>query len=86
MNWWKKTDQEQAESIAAIMEKHMTELRAELRTSAPGKMEERVAELEVKMAKLWNALLEVKPGTGKEGLTKLGRRFGGKTGIMNSTR
>ncbi len=39
----------------------------------------RVAELELKMAKLWSLLLETSQATGKEKLTKFGRRFGGKS-------
>lgn len=36
----------------------------------------RVAELELKMSKLWNMLLETTP-TGKDKLTRFGRKFGG---------
>lgn len=39
----------------------------------------RVAELEVKMAKLWSLLMEVSQSTGKEKLSRFGRRFGGKS-------
>jgi hypothetical protein len=42
----------------------------------PEKHEERIAELEVKMSKLWMLLTEVSP-TGKERLSKYGRKFGG---------
>lgn len=38
----------------------------------------RVAELEVKMAKLWGMLTTVTP-TGEEKLSKTGKRFGGKS-------
>lgn len=48
----------------------------------PDKLEkdayERLADLEVKMAKLWSMLTEVNPITNKEKLSKFGRRFGGK--------
>ncbi len=47
----------------------------------PDKLEkdayERIADLEIKMAKLWNALLETTP-TGKTKLTRFGRMFGGQ--------
>lgn len=39
----------------------------------------RIAELELKMSKLWNMLIEISPTTGKEKLTKFGRKFGGKS-------
>ena len=42
----------------------------------PQNHEERIAELEIKIAKLWSLLIEVTP-TGKERLSKFGRRFGG---------
>jgi hypothetical protein len=42
----------------------------------PVNHEERIAELEIKMAKLWNLLLE-KSLKGEDKLTKFGRRFGG---------
>jgi peptidoglycan hydrolase CwlO-like protein len=38
----------------------------------------RIADLEVKMAKLWALLVETTP-MGKEKLSKFGRRFGGKS-------
>jgi len=38
----------------------------------------RVAELEVKMAKLWTMLTTVTPN-GQEKLSKVGKRFGGKS-------
>jgi len=41
----------------------------------PEKHEERIAELEVKIAKLWSMLTEIS-ATGKEKLSKHGRRFG----------
>ena len=40
--------------------------------------EERIAELEIKMSKLWSMLTEISP-TGKERLNKQGRMFGGKS-------
>jgi len=43
----------------------------------PEKHEERIAELEIKMAKLWSMLLEVSP-SGKDKISKFGRRFGGQ--------
>ena len=47
----------------------------------PDKLEkdayERLADLEVKMAKLWNLLVETTP-RGKEKTTKFGRMFGGQ--------
>ncbi len=39
---------------------------------------ERLADLEVKMSKLWGLLLETTP-SGKEKVSKFGRRFGGKS-------
>lgn len=38
----------------------------------------RLADLEVKMAKLWSMLVETTPA-GKEKLSKFGRRFGGQS-------
>jgi hypothetical protein len=56
------------------------ELRAELEKK-PDKLEkdayERLADLEVKMAKLWNLLI-MQTATGKEKPTKFGRMFGGQ--------
>ena len=52
----------------------------------PDKLEkdayERIADLEVKMAKLWDALLTTSV-TGKLKTTKLGRRFGGLSMLNN---
>lgn len=42
---------------------------------------QRLADLEVKMAKLWALLLETTP-TGKDKLTKMGKFFGGKSKNM----
>ena len=44
----------------------------------PQNHEERIAELEIKIAKLWSMLTEVSP-TGREKLSKFGRRFGGQS-------
>ena len=56
------------------------ELRLELEKK-PDKLEkdayERLADLEVKMAKLWNLLI-TQTSTGKEKTTKFGRMFGGQ--------
>jgi len=41
---------------------------------------QRLIEVEAKLGKLWSMLVEVSPTTGKEKLTKIGRRFGGKSG------
>lgn len=42
----------------------------------PPEYASRIADLEIKMAKLWSALIEVTP-QGKEKLTRYGKRFGG---------
>ena len=42
----------------------------------------RLADLEVKMAKLWSLLVETTP-LGKEKLSKIGRRFGGQSRVDN---
>jgi len=53
----------------------------------PNKLEkdasERLAELEVKMAKLWALLVETNT-YGKEKLTKFGRKFGGAAAMRNN--
>lgn len=41
---------------------------------------QRLIEVEAKLGKLWSMLVEVSPTTGREKLTKIGRRFGGKSG------
>jgi len=40
----------------------------------------RLADLEVKMAKLWGLLVETTP-LGKDKLSKYGKKFGGKSGL-----
>jgi len=65
----------------AQLDRMQTDFANEL-TKKPDKLEkdvyERLADLEVKMAKLWDALL-MTTETGKTKVTKLGRRFGGLT-------
>lgn len=65
--------------------RELENLRAELKVlndklealkSDPKGMSERVADLEVKMAKLWTLLLETTP-RGQDKLSKFGKRFGG---------
>jgi len=51
------------------------EQRAEL---DPKLVSERLADLEVKMSKLWALLLETSPTSGREKLTKYGKMFGGR--------
>lgn len=46
--------------------------------SISDKDRERLADLEVKMAKLWGILLETTP-KGKDKLTRFGKRFGGQS-------
>lgn len=48
----------------------------------PQNHEERIAELEVKIAKLWLLLTE-QSQTGKDRLSKFGRRFGGQHSLNN---
>jgi len=43
----------------------------------PKEYQERLAELEVKMSKLWNMLTTVSAATGEPKLSKFGRKFGG---------
>jgi len=88
MNWnpWKEVEKWRKMAVSSSL--HIRELEREIEemkekkpaTEKPSH-EERIVELECKLAKLWSALIEVKPGTGKEGLTKLGRTFGGKAGL-----
>lgn len=47
------------------------------KAAQPPEYATRIADLEVKMAKLWALLVEVTPSN-KEKLTKFGRMFGGK--------
>jgi len=59
------------------------ELEDKLRNK-PDKMDkdsyERIADLEVKMAKIWAILIEVNTLTGKEKITKIGKKiFGGRS-------
>lgn len=63
----------------------LKELR-EIIDKKPDKLEkdayERIADLEVKMAKLWDALLHTTE-TGKVKPTRLGRKFGGNSQIFS---
>jgi len=69
----------------AQLDRMQTDFANEL-TKKPDKLEkdvyERLADLEVKMAKLWDALLTTTE-TGKTKVTKLGRRFGGSSMLHN---
>lgn len=47
-------------------------------SKVPQNHEERIAELEIKISKLWSMLTETTV-TGKDKLSKFGRRFGGQS-------
>ena len=66
------------------IKEHVTALELELgnlkaqiaEKPAPPSLNDRVAELEIKQAKLWGLLIE-QSRNGKDKLTKFGRKFGG---------
>ncbi len=69
------------------MERDINILTAQIRTLESRKeisvdLGARIAELELKMSKLWSMLLETTP-TGKEKLSKFGRKFGGMSKVGN---
>lgn len=74
---------EYLEKIKVIHDEKMTDLAFKIQLFLEKKPEGltpeekgRLAELEVKMAKLWSLLTETTPN-GREKLSKLGRKFGG---------
>lgn len=75
---WERYDNLKIEMRALIVEEVQrlrTEMDARLKPM-PEQYQERLAEAEVKLAKLWGLLVKTSP-TGKEGLSKHGRLFGG---------
>lgn len=70
-------DYEEVLNVNQELLKQLEELKKE---KIPPKMEERVADLEIKLSKLWSMLIEYTPNN-KEKLTKFGKRFGGKSGL-----
>lgn len=84
--WFKKNDDEHWERYDAIkmemnarIDDEIRKLRVEIEARLkplPQEYQERLSELEVKMAKLWGLLVRTTP-TGKESLSKHGRMFGG---------
>lgn len=49
------------------------------RPEYPPSINERIADLEIKMTRLWNLLTETSPMTQKTKLSRFGRMFGGKS-------
>lgn len=80
--WFKKEDPEHWErydSLMMNMNAKIAELEERLkRDNNPKDTQERLAELEVKMSKLW-ALLTTTTPNGQDKLNKYGKLFGGKT-------
>jgi hypothetical protein len=88
--WFKKNDDEHWERYDALkatmraemveaLKKQQVEIEARL-TPMPKDYAERIAELEVKIAKLWAVLTKVS-NTGQEGPSRVARvMFGGKAG------
>jgi len=72
-------DDKQIKIELEAIARSMSDLRSKI-DQKPDKLEkdayERIADLEVKMAKLWGLLVE-NNAYGKEKLTKFGRKFGG---------
>jgi len=86
--WFGKKDDESWERIdnlkatmrvemAEELQKIRIEMDARLKPM-PAEYAERLAELEVKLAKLWGLLVKTSP-TGQERLTKHGKMFGGSS-------
>ena len=85
--WFGKKDEEHWQRYDNLkmhfkkeMEDSLNALRIELEAKnkpIPRDAQDRIAELEIKMAKLWGLLLEQHNGTKKDKLTKFGRMFGG---------
>lgn len=75
-----KDDKKERDDFRNYVIKEFSEISKKLE-SKPDKLDkdayERLADLEVKMAKLWSLLVE-QNSFGKEKLTKFGRLFGGK--------
>lgn len=65
-----------------LLRQELKEVQTKLESfkSDPKALSERVADLEVKMAKLWALLLETTP-RGQDKLSKFGRRFGGAAAL-----
>ncbi len=79
--WFNKRDDdawERYDNLMMNMNLKISELEERLkRDSNPKDTQERLAELEVKMAKLWSLLTTVTPN-GQDKLNRYGKLFGGK--------
>ena len=80
-----KIEKEIEEEYKKNIEKDLFDLQkkyAELLAKSPVSTTEyanRIADLEIKMAKLWGMLIEQSPRTGKDKLSNEGKRFGGQS-------
>lgn len=88
MNWPWMTKSADRQTILALqsdveeMKQRMQEEKKDPEKVQPA-IYERVADLEVKMNKLWGLVVEASPSTGKERLNKHGRRLlGGKASLF----
>lgn len=79
MMFWDKWKEDYIDEIAQLKEENAKLLAdmEEMKKKQPPELTIRVADLEVKMSKLWGLLLQVGVN-GKERVTKMGKLFGGK--------
>jgi len=88
VNWpWKRNrdDEMVIEELRADIESMRQRMEEEKKDEkpAPPALVERVADLEVKMSKLWGLVVETNPQTGKDRLNKHGRHLlGGKAALF----
>lgn len=82
--WFKRGDDDawqRYDALMANMSVKLAELEERLKKDQnPKDTQERLAELEVKMNKLWTLLTTTTPN-GQDKLSKYGKMFGGKSGL-----
>lgn len=77
MFWNTKSTAESLKDEISALQKEIERLKS--RPEYPPSINERIADLEIKMTRLWNLLTETTPMSNKTKLSKYGKMFGGKS-------